>query len=364
MKVLYVDPLSPSGHINFNLIYIEALVKIFDSIDFAFKDGYEEKLFIPNNSKIYVIPKKYYKYSNNKIINRLMLFKIFRYIKKNFNINHYDYVIFSSYEEIALYLNFYNRNLIIINHNNLKGLNNPVKLHFFKKIAEKNVNVVFDNSMRDYLSSLGLTNIHTINHGLPKPYNKKIIENQEMVNQFSYLKNYKYILFTPSNLSVDNQFIKQLITDNEFKSFLKNSKTLLILKSYKINVDSKNIRVINSFLTDLEYQYLFLKSNLIILPYPNTFNYRVSAVLFECMTNNKMCLTSDIPALKIYKKYFNYNPSFNTVSELMNKVSIIKKNKNLNDESLYKKLNQLEPKFDNLFKQGFKITENEVSDKS
>jgi len=118
-KILYIDPLSPNGHINFNNIQIKSLYKIFDSIDFSFKKGYEKKICIKNTETIFLIPEKFYKSTNNKIITRINLLKILRYIKKNIDLSIYDFIIFSSYEEISLYFSFIKYPLILVNHNNI-----------------------------------------------------------------------------------------------------------------------------------------------------------------------------------------------------------------------------------------------------
>jgi len=348
-KLLYIDPLSPNGHINFNKIYIEALFKIFESIDFAFKQGYEEKLPIPKNAKIYSIPEKYYISSDNKIANRFKYFQINKYIKKHCNINQYDFVIFSSYEEISLYLSFFSRTLIIVNHNNLCGLHNPIKLHFFKKVANKNINIVFENYMRDYLSLLGVKNIYTIHHGLTNPYDKKIKEDTDLINDFAYIENFKYVIFSPSSTSTDTNFLGNLISNDEFKMFLHENGILLILKYKQLNYDSGNIRIIDNYLTDSQYKYIFLRSDLILIPYSNNFSYRVSAVLFEAMSNNKLCILSNIRALNIYKDYFNYDPYYENIEELMIKISLIIDLPDKIKNNPYKNINKLNPDFSVFF---------------
>lgn len=347
-KILYVDPLSPAGHINFNRIYINALSKIFNSIDFAFKKGYEVKLSISDDSKVYSIPEKYYAISKNKILNRIRYIQIFRYLKKYCRIDDYDYVIFSSYEEISLYLSFINRPLILINHNNISGLHDNIKLFFFKKLAKKNINIVFENYMKNYLLSLGINNVYTIHHGLPKSYDKKLINNTKLIEDFSIINNFRYVIFSPSVTSTDKNFLESLILDNVFNIFLRDNDILLILKDKHLNSNCKNIQIVRNYLTDLQYQYIFLRSDLILIPYSNNFSYRVSAVLFESMANNKICLFSDIKALQIYMEFFNYDPIFNTVDDLTNRISYIISNSNkINDP--YKNLSQLEPNFEFLF---------------
>lgn len=347
-KLLFVDPLSQEGHLNFNKIYIKALFQIFDSIDFAFIKGYEEKLSISNDNKVYLIPEKYHAGSRNKILNRLRYIQIFRFIKKHCNINNYDFVIFSSYEEISLYFSFINRTLILVNHNNLSGLQNRIKLFFFKKISSKNISIVFEDYMRDYLLSLGLKNVYSIKHGLPCAFDIKLLENAKLIDFFSWIKDFRYIIFSPSGSSTDDDFLNDLILNDAFNMFLRKNGILLILKNKLLKSDSQNIKIIRGYLTDIQYKYVFLRSDLILIPYSINFSYRVSAVLFESMANKKNCLFTGINALNIYRIFFTYDPSFNSADELKDKISYLMAN---NDNlERYTNLSKLEPNFNQLFK--------------
>lgn len=347
-KILYVDPLSPSGHINFNKIYIESLLKIFTSIDFAFKENYRDKLSIHIKNKVYTIPEKLYDKSKSKIINRYNYYKIFRYIKNNCNIHIYDYIIFSSYEEISLYFSKFRKKLILINHNNVSGLRNPIKLFFFRKNAIRNINIVLEDYIKEYLLTLDIPNVYTLYHGLGNPYDRALINNSSLLYEFNYLNNFKFVIFSPSNTSSDNVFLNKLINDYNFTSFLKKNDILLILKSNQIDNKHSNVEIIKNYLSDLQYQYLFLKSNLILLSYPSSFTFRVSAILLECMSNNKLCLISDIPSLNIYKDYFNYSPFFKSIDDLKEKLCIMLKSQRL-IISPYKDLSNYKPDFKNMF---------------
>ena len=281
-KILYIDPLSLSGHINFNNIQIKSLYKVFDSIDFTFREGYEKNLSIKENETIFLIPEKLYKSTNNKIVNRINLLKIFLYIKKRINLSIYDFIILSSYEEISLYFSFIKYPLILVNHNNIADLNNPIKRFFFKKVAKNNTNLVFGHYIKDYLIRIGVQNIEVINHGLPIPIDNKILK-RSVSNQFGYTENFKWIIFSASSSSSDKDFIDKIISNESLQSYLNKKNILFILKGkYTNHSQSNNIRIIDDYLANEEYQYLFLRSNIILICYPSSFKYQVSAILFEC----------------------------------------------------------------------------------
>jgi len=342
-KLLYVDPLSPNGHINFNRIFIEALNLTFKTIHFAFRENYSKNLNVDNMQKVYSIPGKYYKKRKNKIATRFALFRILQFIKNECNLNEYDYIIFASYEEISLYLSFIKKPLILINHNNISGLDNKIKLFFFKKIAKNNVNIIFENYMKEFLETKGVKNTYVIHHGIPPAYNSNILEDSSLREQYENIERYDNVIFCPSSSSVDKIFLNEIKSNQKFNKFLEINNILLIIKDNTNVKKMNNIFVINNYLSDIQYQYLFLKSNFILIPYPKTFSYRVSSVLFEAIANRKMCLLSNIQALNIYKKYFNYNPYFNDVDELIIRIKINILELNKKEYSPYNNITKLYP---------------------
>lgn len=350
IRLLYIDPFSSEGHINFNNIFIGALYNEISSIDFVFRDGYKEKLHTFKNSKNYAIPNKFYSKTKNKFQTRLGLFRIYNYLKKIISENQYDFILFSSYDELTLHLSCFRKGLILINHNNLYKLDRSLKFYFFKKSAKDNYNIVFENYMKDYLNSKGINNVYVIHHGLPISFDVKIMLKASCYNEFSSFDKYKKIIFSPSGSSMDITFINNLIKNKSFLTFLENNEILLILKNKYTKSSHTNIHVISNYLSISQYQYLFLKSNMILISYPLSFKLRVSAVLFEAISNKKLCLISDIPSLKNFKNFFKYDPYFSNVDTLIERINLII---NLPDHiriDPYKNTDLLSPDFKILFK--------------
>ena len=50
-----------------------------------------------------------------------------------------------------------------------------------------------------------------------------------------------------------------------------------------------------------DYECLFLKSDVIFLPYPRSFQYRTSGVLLEALSNHKKALVSDTSYFRQYQ---------------------------------------------------------------
>ncbi len=346
-KILFIDPLSQYGHVNFNKNYIKELRYRKFKIDFVFKEGYEKNFSIKKN--ILNIPKKLFVESNRLISIYHEILKL-RYINNNLDLNKYDYIFLSSYNEIGIYFSGIKSKLILINHNNLQGLDNSLKLFFYKKISRNNCQIVFENYMKKYLESIGVTNVFKISHG----FSERMINfnnNHIYKNKLASLKfgDFNKVIFISSVNKLDKKFFQELILDEKFITYLKDKNCLLVIKS-KLNLlcNSRNIRLINYVLTDFEYNSIFMRSDLIIIKYPDFFKRRVSAVFFECVNNNKTCLIYKTETFLNYKNLINYDPYFNSKNELIEKISI---NLNLNMPTKFTISMNIRSDFTNFFNQ-------------
>ena len=322
-KVLYIDPFSTMGHLNFNKIYINEILKEDVIVDFLFRSYYSSKLGINNN--FITIPENLFTKSDNRFITRLYEIKKLRFINKILALKSYDIVIMSSYDEISLYLNPIKSKLFLINHNNLIGLENQIKLFVYKKISKNNIQIVFEDYIKKYVNSIGISGVIKINHGLPEKF--KVNDNMAITSLRDLnIEQYKNLVFVPSSSSSDHGFISKLINNSYFQKYLNENNILLIVKGNFKTVNNQNIQVIKKYLSKLEYRYLFIKSSIIIIKYPASFKNRTSAVFMECVANDKIALISKIKAFNELASKINYNPYFATINELINKIDVNLKN--------------------------------------
>ena len=315
---MYIDPFSSDGHINFNKIFIRELLKEEVIIDFVFKKGYNEKIKLPKINVIETIPDFFFNNKKSIVTNKLCEIKKMNYINKVVNLSNYDLIILSSYDTVALYLSSIKKKLFLINHNNLQGLNNRIKLFFFKKISMTHAHIVFENYMKIYLKSIGIKNVFKISHGLPNKINPTF-----KINYLEKLKrnNFKKSIFIHSSSSSDFDFVQKIILDEEFNNFLNSNDILLIIKgNYELN-NSTNTLVLKKYLTTDEYNYFFITSDIILIPYKNSFKNRVSAILHECVSNNKPFICSDIESFRVYESLINYKPYFKSINDLKIRIS-------------------------------------------
>lgn len=325
-KVLYIDPFSSEGHKNFNEIYLKSLSNLKLDLTCVFRDKYFEELHFKNKKiRLFEIPKKYYKGDGNSFFNRVEMIKILRYIKKEINFKNFDKIILAAYDGIALYFSFIKEEMILVNHNNLSGLDNKIKLFFFKQNSKRNIHLVFEDYMKEFVNSIGITKVIKVNHGLPDKFK---VNGDLSPTSLSDLKieQYSSLIFVPSSSSSDVFFLDKLINNSFFQNYLNNNNILLIVKGDFKAVNNQNIQIINKYLSKNEYRYLFVKSSMIIIKYPVSFKNRTSAVFLECVANDKIALISKIETFNELASKINYNPYFAKIDELINKIDVNLKN--------------------------------------
>jgi hypothetical protein len=284
---------------------------------------------------------------SNKLTSRISYISQLLFIKNKVKFSFFDVIILASYEPVSLFFANITDPMLIINHNTISGLDNSkIKEFFTQRISKRNTHVVFDDDMRQRLIQLRITKIEIIPHGYNKPfaikdYNVHLdLFSEKDIKKFAK----SFIVFIPSSGSVDNNFVSQILQNKKFNEFLIDKNILFFIKGkYTINKDlNKNIILIERRLTDFEYKCLFTISAVILLPYGNNFKYRTSGVLFECFSNNKPCLLSKIKSMLYYSKYFEYNPFFETISDLESRILHISHNQK-NGGFTYKCLDELNP---------------------
>lgn len=346
-RVLYIDPLLQNGHVNFNNIYIKSLAKAGYDLEFIFVKDYEDKLDIDKSKVIYSIPKALFKRDYGKLVNRIAYLYGLILIKMFVNFKKYDFVIFSSFEEISFAFSGITKSYLINHINVSNSYESKSKFFFLNWVLRANSLIVLDEKTKKYLATKGSYDIHMLPHGLPssKLFNDEIKEDSlfYIIEEF---KKYKKIIFSPSESSSDKAFINELIESRNFIKYLEDESILFIYKNDELKI-IPNIVAINGYLNQKAYDYLFLKSNIILLAYPESFRYRVSGVLLECIANNKACAVSRIDILESFTEFFNYDPFFSNIEELIQTIDNLNNNSN---ENYFKNLNLLEPDFNNFFK--------------
>ena len=275
------------------------------------------------------------------------------YIKKNISILNYDLIFFSFFEEISFVFANLKGNIVLMNHSNVSGLKSYIKRFFLKKCNLNAKFLVFHNSIKARFAEFGINNVIVEPLGLSQPY-FKIIDEQTLgqinkVYSRTFSENFKFRILIPSDSKYGSRLIANHILNEKFLNFLEKENILIIIKSNSINILNKNILQINPFLPDHIYKLFFNISDTIILDYPETFEYKVSAALFECFSNNKPVLLSSIKSFKIYNEYFNYNPYYLNTEQLINLIYELRLYLIDNNKKCYKNIENLNPNLNSIF---------------
>lgn len=288
MKILYLDFLYPKGHIRQNIEYINCLSE-FAKVIVVCPEGYYEK----KNTKIEFIEKKTLNFKNGKILSRLNSLHIMfqsALIKRQVDP---DYIFISSYDTLTFAIGRFffdkNDNIFILHHNNIDELNNRVKRFFFKSIIKKVEHIVFEDFICDYLIK---------NFNIDKKY-VHILPHQLNINLYNCKDNKKYKCIGISN-SNDDTIISEIINIEKKQSILKEMKVSVILKSNSLNFNNGFLKVINGYLSDDMYNDYINNCEIIYMPFPKSFNYRMSGTLVDAFSNNKIIISTDIPLIQYY----------------------------------------------------------------
>lgn len=344
-KILYLDPFSSHGHINFNKIYIDALKNQKVVLDFAFKEGYAMNLGV--NERCYDIPGKFFLKGNNGWKNRISQIRMLIFLNRELKFKKYDMVMLAAFDEIALFFSFISANFVLVNHNNLVGLDSFVKRFFYKLVSKDNIQIVFEHFMKEYLFSLGIRNVMEIKHGFLEKFDENILVENDFINGLN-LTRFRRVIFAPSSSSGDKSFFIDLVTDLNIQKSLEDLGILLILKGDFDVRQNANIKVIKDYLTENQYRYLFVHSHIILIKYNNSFQYRTSGVLWECVANNKLLLLSRIEVFKHFQKFVRFDPFFNGKDDFIDKVlELDELNEDLTENPFINK-DKLRPNFEEL----------------
>lgn len=332
MRILYIDTESFSSHANFNRIHIDALMKCGYSVDGAFKEGYINLLGIKNLDVVCEIPERLYEHGKEtQVYGRfLMLFRLWK-VRSKVRFADYDAVILSYYDETVLPFSLYPSGLYLINHINADGLHHWLKRKLFLLLSKRNTQIMISKRAYEYVRELGAINTKLVYHGLPNPYDRGIVRPVWMSHQ--------YTLFSPSAMSSDLYFIQELLNNKQFNDLLVVKDIQFVVRTNRpLTTSNPNVRVIDYYMKDDEYRGCFVHADAILVSYVDDFKYRVSAVMLECISNNKRIVVRKNEGLLEYKGMVGADSYFDGVEEAVRVVErkVMDRTDSVYDGYLYK----------------------------
>lgn len=333
-KILFIDYLSPDGHIHSTRGQINALLDLGYEIDCVFKEGYIAKHRIEGVNNLLEIPISIYPKRPSHIKARIAETKVLQYAKKRVSNKGYNYTIIQTYEPFSLAAARAYKGAYIVDQNTVSFVDNPIKKLMLLALGNRYHHIVFNEDQKSGLINAGISDVEVVPipaHYIPENVNSIILEKNN-------LQPGRYII-SPSASSVDHQFMQSLCNSAYFFDFLKgNDLKLIVKKNYSIP-DGLCDRIIplTDYLSEDDYNSLLRHSAFVLLTYPQSFTYRVSGVLLECIKSNIKCLINDLPSFRAYEEYLNGHDIFYTSIE-----EVVGKGKKLlefNTINLYKEYN-------------------------
>ena len=129
----------------------------------------------------------------------------------------------------------------------------------------------------------------------------------------------------------------------------------MLLRSKTQSYDDGYLKVIVGYLNDDEYYSLIIRSQAVIMPFPDTFENRSSGTLVDALSNNIRIYGTDIPVVASYShKYPLICQKFSDIDELIELISHQKDIVNLNSFADFQKEHSSE-NITRLFKRHLKI---------
>lgn len=313
-KVIFIDYDSVPGHLCFNTIWLNALVDISNielsvCMEKRYADNFPDVLNKPC-VRFIEIPKRLYKDKLWRFFSTLRVLWLLNRIK-----HRYDMVIISAFDSVSFYCGsiLSKENVFLICHNNIAKTQKAIHRFCLKRIGKKNRFIVFEDYIKAKLSNLvEEKRIAVVHHGCPKPF---LNPDDNHIPEWIKALRSKKIVFSPSGNSMADIF-SDTHRNQQFCEYLSRKGYVLVVKSKELFKDS-NIVWLDRRLSDAEYQSLFLSSDFILAPYSRNYSYRVSAILFEALSNKKAIICSDIPALRIYEAISDNVFFFDSLTDLI-----------------------------------------------
>ena len=324
-SVLYIDTFSQFGHTNLNKVFIQQFKNKGYKVSVIARENYLSDIEVSNVDAVLKIPESFYVTNAGRIKDRFLQWRKLQFIKKRVPFMQYDVVFFSYFDEIVFSLTGMNGNLFFMNHSNVSGLENTFKRFFLKYIERMGTILVFHQTIRDQFLKFGIKRVIVEPLGLCLPYVNDVIKQKILLSKIDIRLvdlDFRLKIFIPTIAKYQDGFLNTVVTNAFFLNFLIENKVLLIIKDNAIEVNHPNICLLKSFLSDEIYQSVFISADFLMLHYPSSFKYKVSASLFECFSNNKPCFLSDIDAFRVFQSHFNYDPYYNSIEKLTEVIQV------------------------------------------
>lgn len=259
---------------------------------------------------------------SNTMLGRKMKSLYFMYkMRKDFNEHVDDIKIVLTFDTVAFSIGrlFLKTNkTFIVHHKNIDELQKSVKKHLFVSYMNKVNHIVFEDSFKNYLvEELGVNKERVF--VIPHPISNYGTEKTDVSEHI-----YDCVGLSNSN---DESFISDIIDSEKSHKFIKNNNLQVILRSKIHSFDNGNLIVINGYLEKKEYDNFIEKANLVFVPLPSQYCYRISGAVIDAFSNFKRVISNEAHIINVYvKKYPSLCIKVSDVNSFYNALLTNKKN--------------------------------------
>lgn len=305
MNILFFDSLMPKGHDYINKRLVEAMVANGYRVTVASHNDYGLSENVDRIKGIeWVVPED--KPSLARMDSFRNFIKLIMYLRKN---DKFDIVYIASYDicvflPVSFLLHRWRKKVIIQEHNNLDHLANRWKRYMYRIFKNCFHHAVFEESFKDYLIQNGVKDeyVHVIPHACDD-YPDYLLNNNRNV-----------ISLSGSN---DPRIVEEVIMRQKEKGFLTPNSISLTIKSKTALDGVDNLTVLCGWITDDRMEELYKASTYVLLLFPQTYSYRVSAVFMDAVARHRYIIGTEFPLLKYYEgKYPSLCKSFRDIGDL------------------------------------------------
>ncbi|NLJ89014.1 MAG: hypothetical protein GX327_09650 [Epulopiscium sp.] len=207
----------------------------------------------------------------------------------------YDFIVVSSFETIMFVIGRYffkkDDKIILFHHFNTDELNNKIKAWFFRRYMNKVTHIVFAEFIKDYLINNFDINPKKI---FVMPHHMNIIdENTTMKKEFDCVG------LSNSN---DEEIISEILQKEKQEKVFKKMGCKVVLKSKIHEFDDGYLKIVKGYLEKEVFDNYINNTQSIYMPFPSSFQYRMSGTLIDALSNGKIVYGSDIPVMRYYSK--------------------------------------------------------------
>lgn len=300
-KVLALDLLCPEGHVTFDSGIIDALGQSV-TVHVAVVKGYFGQEPPDGASVVYEAPAWLFA-PTSRLGFRAKQLVVALYWALRLHFDSYDAILVLSYDTLSFSLAtaFLGRGVawFAFCHNNLDELSSKVKLWCFRQLSRRVHHLVLEPYMVDAVYKSGGSAIRV--SVVPYPMRHLSLAGTEGLMDNS--TNALLCCVGPSG-SNDESFVEWMIQQEASTSVLRQHSVSLVLHSKNLSFDDGWLHVYCNHLDENKYEALLHCADVVVLPYPRTFENRVSGVLLEALACRRHWIGTDTPMFRHYASMY------------------------------------------------------------